>query len=392
MFVDNFIQVPGSDYTGNAVEVMNGVRFDPGMLRPYLGKNNERLVTINTGRMIYDNTKQIYLPERRPVRIRDLMNQGMFHSVWNATSLRKEEWIQLDQAVIPALRDRLRFYDDMKKASNFSGFNGMGKLTLEYETTNDVGEAVVDMDGLSPGRTDNPLFKLRSLPLPITHSDFWFSARRLAVSRSGGVPLDTRMVEMASRRCAEMVEDTAIGIETGIQFGTVASGVTAHDGLSKVYGATNFPYRITKTDLTTPTGSNPEAVMQDVIEMREEMYDIGAYGPFVLYTSTSYDAWLDNDYFRTGSTAISRTLRERIRGIEGIMDIRRLDQLNSGYQMLLIQMSSETLRAVTGMAFTVVQWESQGGMRLNFKVMGIEVPQFFADYDGDAAIVHGTTS
>jgi len=44
------------------------------------------------------------------------------------------------------------------------------------------------------------------------------------------------------------------------------------------------------------------------------------------------------------------------------------------------------------MPITTVQWESQGGMRLNFKVMAIQVPQLRADYSSQSGIAHGTTS
>jgi hypothetical protein len=287
---------------------------------------------------------------------------------------------------------RLRAWADLSAANSYGGFNGMSKLTLEYESMSDPGEAMVDMDGLSDGRNDSPLFQLRSLPLPITHADFWFSERRLAVSRNSSTPLDTTMAEAAGRRVAEMIERTLIGVETGVTYGTQSGGITAHQGTSTVYGYTNFPYRLTKTDLTTPTGSNPEAVMQDVIEMRELMYSNGFFGPFMLYTSTGYDVFFDNDYFRTGSTAVQRTLRERLMAIEGIQDIRRLDYLTSGYQMIMVQMTPDVAQAINAMDITTVQWESQGGLRKNFKVMAIQVPLLRAPYNGVGAIIHATTS
>jgi hypothetical protein len=149
---------------------------------------------------------------------------------------------------------------------------------------------------------------------------------------------------------------------------------------------------VTKTDLNTPTGANPEAIKQDVIEMRETMYSNGFFGPFVLYTSTGYDAFLDDDYFRSGSTAVQRTLRERIKDIDNISDVRRLDYLTSGYQMILVMMDPTVAQAINAMDITTVQWDSQGGMRKNFKVMCIKVPLLKAPFNGVAAIVHGTTS
>jgi len=44
------------------------------------------------------------------------------------------------------------------------------------------------------------------------------------------------------------------------------------------------------------------------------------------------------------------------------------------------------------MELTTVQWESNGGMKLNFKVMAIQVPYIKSTSDGVTGIVHGTTS
>lgn len=373
---------------------LHGVRYDPGLLRPYFNSKGVPCVAISTGKMVQNKTNGKWHPERKEVPVSVLNTRMNIHSpVTNATSLRKDEWVELDRQVVMAARSRLKAWEDLSGASSFGGFDAMSKITLEYEAMSDPGEAVVDMDGISDGRTDNPLFKLRSIPLPITHSDFWFSARRLAVSRNSGTPLDTTMAEACGRRVAETIEKTLIGVETGIAFGANSTSDTRYDNQGKVYGYTNLPERLTKTDLTTPTGSNPEAVKQDVIEMREALYANGFYGPFMLYHTPAYDAFFDDDYFRTGGTSAVTTLRERIKAIEGVQDVRRLDYwTGSTYQMVMVQMTPDVARAINGMEITTVQWESQGGMRLNFKVMAIQVPQLRYDYDGNCGVLHATTS
>lgn len=375
---------------GEVAEAMTGVQFDTGLLRPFINNKGVPCVTINTGKTKWDDKKGCYLPVRQTVPVSHLSRLGLESPVANATSLRKEEWIRLDTAVIRAARQRLRAWSDLASRNPLGGFDGMSKLTLEYEAMSDPGEAIVDMDGLADGRTDNPLFKLRSLPLPITHSDFFFSERRIAVSRNSNTPLDTTMAEAAGRRVAEVIEQTLIGTITGVSYATQTTGVTAHDGFSKVYGYTNLPSRITKTDLTAPTGANPEAVMTDVLEMIDLMQTNKFYGPYMLYTSTGYSRFLNDDYFRSGSTSAVRSVRDRLMDIEGIEDIRRLDFLTSGYQMVLVQMSPDVAQAVTGMELTTLQWDSQGGLRKNFKVMCIKAPLLRYDYNGVAAIVHAT--
>src|SRR5262249_4289160 len=156
--------------------------FDAGMLRPYFDKRGQPAGTINTGRTTLVRGEQVPIREHRTIR--SLVANGIMSPVFNATTLRKEEWIEVDRVILRAATYRPRAWADLAAANSFGGFNGMSKLTLEHETMSDPGEPQVDMDGLTVGRGDSPLFQLQGLPLPITHSDFWYSARRLAVSRN----------------------------------------------------------------------------------------------------------------------------------------------------------------------------------------------------------------
>lgn len=367
---------------------------DQGLRRPYFNERGVRCVTIKTGRMVR-NKSGLYVPEQKSVPIANLMAHGISSPVMNATSLRKDEWIHMDQVILRAARLRLKAWTDLAGANTYGGFNGMGKVTVEYEAMSDPGEAVVDMDGLTDGRTDAPLFSLRSIPLPITHSDFWLSARRLDVSRNSSTPLDTTMAEACGRRVAEMVEKTVIGVETGAVYGPTSSSDARYTGTSAVYGMTNFPQRLTKTNMTNPTapGWTPATTISEVISMRESLYANRYFGPFRIYTTPAWDTYLDQDYILSGGNVATQTLRERLESIDGITGIRRLDfWTGAAYQMVMVQMTQDVARAIVGMDITTVQWESQGGLRLNFKVMAIMVPQYRYDYYGRTGILHGTTS
>lgn len=406
MFVNDFV-LNGRTH-GMVGGMMEQVRWDAGMLRPYFDKNDRPSVTINTGRTTLVKGQQVPIREHR--LIRDLVNNGIMSPVFNATSLRKEEWIQLDQVVLRAARYRLRAWADLAAANTFGGFNGMSKMILEHETMTDPGEAIVDMDGITEGRGDSPKFQLEGLPLPITHSDFFFSARRLAISRNTGTPLDTTMGEAAGRRVAELIEKTTIGVTTGITYGGNSTQVGGYGRTPSVYGYINFPSRITKTNLTVPTGSNAANTISDVLAMRDLLYLNKFYGPFMLYHSNDWDKYMDNDYILSGGNVATQTLRERLKAIEGIQDVRRLDMLfasqlsaSSGpgtevdvtlktYRLLMVQMTPDVARAVNGMDITTVQWETKGGMQLNFKVMAIQVPQLRADAYGNVGICDATNS
>jgi len=379
---------------GEVAERLGSIDFDPGLLRPYFDEHGERCVTLNTGRVKRDDQGRMS-PIFHKFYVSDLMHRGVSTPVLNATMLRKDDWLEMDRVVLRAARQRLRAWSDLSARNSFGGFNGMAKMILEHETMSDPGQAVVDMDALTESTTDAPKFQLEGLPLPITHSDFHFSERRLRVSRNSGTPLDLTQAEAAGRRVGELIEKTLIGTQTGVTYGGNSTLVGGYSNASKVWGYTNFTDRLTYTSLTTPTGTNPNSTVNDVLAMRELLYDDFFYGPFMIYHSTDWDQYLDNDYYVTSTGAPYQTLRDRLRTIEGIEDVRRLDFLTAStnpYTMIMVQMTPDVARAVNGMNITTVQWESMGGLRQNFKVMAIQVPQLRSEFSGKCGLLHATTS
>jgi hypothetical protein len=104
---------------------------------------------------------------------------------------------------------------------------------------------------------------------------------------------------------------------------------------------------------------------------------------------------LKDDYFRTGGTAVSRTLRSRLlgpEGIEEITDIRRVDLFTSGYQIILVDMSGDTCTAVIAQNLTTIQWPDLGGAIQRWRVYMAAAPLIYHNYAGKTGILHGTTS
>lgn len=401
MFVstDFILNGVGHGEIGSQLAMANphGVNFDPGLMRPFVDDNGKHCVLVNTGRPKVKDGKAVLnslgQPEaqREKVLVSELIANGLILN--SPTSLRKQEWIQFDNIVLTAARKRLRAWADLMAAASYGGFNAMSHMILEHETMNDPGEAVVDLDGLTDSPNFDTKFQLEGLPLPITHAGFTFSSRRLAVSRNMGTPLDSRLAEVAGRRVAEKIEQTLIGTATGLTY-----GVTADYGRAPtVYGYTTFPDRITKTDFTAPTGGGwtPDDTVNEVLDLLEDLADANYFGPFMLYHSTDWDKYLDRDYSLAGGNNPNQTLRNRLRQIDKIQDVRRLDFLTAStnpFTFVLVQMTADVARAINGMDITTVQWETKGGFQLNFKVLCIQVPQLRADYNGNTGIGHGTTS
>lgn len=341
---------------GSVASMLLQSNMDPRVLRPYFGPDNRSYITTTQ----VQNGKEVAVP-----------------MVTNApATLRRDDWIYIDDAVIRAGRERLRAIADLRaRGLTLTIPNGMGKLMLEYETMGSVGPATISMDGIRRSDRDRPVYDFKGLPLPIIHKDFGFTARQIAVSRNSNTPLDTTMAEESSRKVAEEAEKLLLGVTSSYYYG----GYT-------VYGYTNFPDRNTHVlaDPTTP-GWTPNDTVADVMAMKAKSIADFFYGPWVLYVGTSWDQYLDEDY---SAAKGNNTLRERIMQIAGISSIERLDYL-TGFQMLLIQMTSNVIRIVIGMDMTTVQWQLHGGMEIEYKVMTIIVPQVRGDTDGNTGIVHG---
>lgn len=384
---------------GEAFNVHNRLAggFDPGLLRPFIETDpnspdrGRPCAVVRNGEYKSDKDGN-RVPVLKKYRIDYLQSKGVNSPAFNAVAFTRDDWIQIDRAMLKLPRQELSAWKDLRAANTKGGFDAWSKLTYEYMAQSDSGEAVKDMDATAPGRDDTPTNLIRSVPLPVIHSDLSNPQRLIDATRAAGMPIDTEEVEQRTRRIWEMVEKTLIGTETGLTWGGRSAGPFPQTGTSTEWGYTTFPYRVTKTDLTTPTGSNPEAIKTDVQEMLETMRSNGYNGPFVLYHSTGYSTVFADDYYRSGGTSVNRTVRDRIMELGDITAIRRLNYLTSGYQLILVDLGSGQFQAINGMEPRVVQWSERGGMIQKMMVMAIQVPLLKAPSNGVSAIIHGTTS
>lgn len=328
--------------------------MDIGALRPWLGKDGR--------------TSFIAINEQGKMVARPVMNA-------NAT-LSKDEWKIIDDAVSMAARERLSVVADIRSRGLTRTIpNGMGKTVLETQRMGDITPATISMDPSRKSEADRPEFDIINLPLPVIHKDFFFTARQIAVSRNSRTPLDTTMVALAGRRVAEEAEKLVLG----------TSGSYSYGG-GTVYGLTNFPDRLTAT-LTAPTASNwtPQLFIEEVLGMRQKSTDALNFGPWTLYLSPDWDLYLDSDY---SATYQGGTLRTRLLAIDGIQRVVTARYL-TGFQAIMVQMTSDVIEEIIGMDITTLQWETNGGMEVHFKVMAIMVPHLRADINGNTGIVHG---
>ncbi len=323
-------------------------------MRPFVGEDQGSYVT----RVVGNDRKAVNIP---PQTI-----------VGNAT-LRRDEWKDLDTAVMKAARERLVGVGDLtSRGLEYNITNGMGRTVLEYHDMNDPGEADIGMSPVAKGKNDAPDYSTNYLPLPIIYSDFTVDERLLQTSRNMGDSIDTTMAESAARRVTEKLE-TLFFTDTSYAFGggTIYSYIS-HPDINSVSLSTNW-------DASDGAGS---AIIDDVRQMKKAAIGARKYGPFMLYIPTDYETMMDLDY----SSQYPKTIKQRILEISGILDVKVVDTMPDD-TVLLVEMTSETVRLINGLPIKVVQWDTQGGMIHHFKVMTIQVPQIRSDQNSRSGIV-----
>ena len=287
-------------------------------------------------------------------------------------TLRKEEWLLYDKAVVDVARSRLVGVADLlTRGLRFDLTNAFGTTFVQWEKMSDMSGANVDMSGLTEGERDRLDFTLIGIPVPITHKDFQINIRALEASRKGGMLLDTTQSGVATRRVTDALESMLF------------NGVSVVGGGGVIQGYRNFAARntgATAVDWNTATGAN---VISDVLAMIGALKNDNMYGPYMVYCSVAGYINLLNNF----GAATDISILTRLKQIPDIIDIKPSEHLPNA-EVLMIQMTPDVVDMVVGFEPMPIMWDSHGGMMVNVKVLAIMVPRLKNDYDGRCGIAH----
>lgn len=331
---------------------------DANHMRPFLGKDGNPYILVHTGGD--RNDPKNYRPQ--------LVN--------NAT-LRYDEWRTLDLAVTRIAEQRLVGFEDLRRNNLVMPLgNAMGTTVLTWQDMSDAMEAIVSMDPVRKGKNDRVQFSTNHIPIPVVHDDYTISERVLIESRNRGNGLDTLQAERAARKVSEKLEDMLFGSSSTLTYGggTIYSYLS-HPDINTVNLAANWD----------ATDDMAEAILADVLAMKQALINDHYFGPYMIYIPTAYETVLDDDY-KTTSAGMSQTIRQRILQISNIQGITVVDRLAAN-TVLMVCMQKDVVDLIDGMPIQNVQWDSEGGFVHNYKVMAIQVPRIKSDYDGRSGIV-----
>jgi len=293
------------------------------------------------------------------------------------TVLTYDQWKKIDTAVVTAARQRMVITADVmgRGLTEDLGSDPLGVTVMVSQKASGIAAAQMDMNADTETRKDRIELGTDYLPIPIVHSGFWLNVRELKASQRNGIGLDTTLAE----ECAQVIMEK---IETNFTSGTSSFKF----GSGTIYGIEDFP-NVSTTSLTANWDASGADPVADVVALKQAAINDRHYGPYMVYVPTAYETQLDTDYV----SGYPKSVRTRILEIDKIEGIKVVDKMSANH-VALVQMQKNTIRAVTGWggALQTVEWESQGGMRVHYKVMGIIVPQIRSDYNDRCGIVIGT--
>jgi uncharacterized linocin/CFP29 family protein len=289
----------------------------------------------------------------------------------NAT-LRKDEWIQYDKAIIDIARSRLVGVGDlMSKGLRYPVADALGVTRVEWENVSDMTPAEVSMSGVMESDNDRVVYDLEGMPLPIIHKDFNINVRVLHASRKTGQPLDTTQAQVASRKVAELIETMLF------------NGATVLGSNRPIYGYTTAPNRNTGSVTASWVTATGAQIIADILAMIGKAVTDNMYGPYVLYVPAAAYTHMADDY----KAESDRTILERVLAIPGITAVRPTKDL-AAPNVVMVQMTSDVVDMIDGMGPTMVEWDSHGGFVAHFKVFAIMAPRIRNDQLLQSGIVH----
>jgi len=331
--------------------------------RPYINEEGHPCITVNTGQLD-ENGMPVYREQRIHV---------------NAT-LRKDEWLRLDDVLITAARERLVIVEDLRAAGLTYSVGGLGVLISEWEKSSEITDAEVTMDGESETDGDRQEFGLNGVPIPVIQKRFKIGERVLMASRTRGAALDVTTGVEAARAVARTSESIVFN-------GTTMGSVVSDGNTYQIYGLRTFPDRAT-FDLAdwANAATTPQAILDDILAMIKLLEtQERKFGPFTLYIPGAFAHRFREDFKANGD----RTLMQRVLAIESIAAVRVADALPAD-QVILIELDRGTIDLAVASDLSNIQWGSPSGWTNYFQTFAAWAPRLKADFDGHCGICHGT--
>lgn len=286
----------------------------------------------------------------------------------------------IDDAVIGVALERLVVFADVMAAGLvFPISEPLSVLDVQWEQISKSGGAQRTMNPGARGESQLVDRSIKNIPIYVTADDFSLNVRSVLASARNGTPLDLTMVEQATRRVNEALEDAIInGADVQVGSNTTPGILGAPNVNTQAY---------VDNEAWTVVGHSGDDILADVLNMFDQLQTDKMYGPYNLYIPTTYGNKINQDFKANSDKTIRMRLEELEAGGRNLI-VRVADQLPTD-RTILMQMTSDVIDIIDGEQPTVVPFTSLDGFTLYWIVMAIMVPRVKDDYTGQSGICTG---
>ena len=293
----------------------------------------------------------------------------------NAATVHYDDYKDLTTDVVKAREFMNVGIQDLLSAG-LSQPSSISKTIVQYQTMNAF-EATVSMDG-SNRQNQQTDYAINWIPQPIYHTDFFIPWREEGFSykESDGI--------MESVYRVNELQDKVLFL--GASLGVKVAGVDA-----PLYGYTNHPNTITKTDLTDWANPvNVGTITGEAVELIGELFTGGRVmepNSVMMYVATDIWSNLQNDY---SANKGDRTVLERINAISEVGGVKPQKDLVAG-SVVCVEMRPRTVQLSVAQQPVAAPWVKGNQLENGrFTVYSSMVAKVKADRTGKAGVVYGT--
>lgn len=331
--------------------------------RPYIDKDGRAKISVYQGgdindpksytQKLVDNDMAIFTPEE-----------------WKTIDTRLREIAASRQVGIAKLKELGLVY-------NLA--NPFASQSLEYMKTSDMHDASVNMNFKVTNETDKQAVKTANIPIPVISWRWGFDIRELQMSRLYNRPLDLQGAKVGARKIGEKLESMMFGANATILDDKKIDSIISFADSNKIATLHNW----------NATGTSTADILDDVIALKKKSIADKHFGKWILFVAQNYEARLDDDYGVDATTKAYIPLMDRIKKINGILDVIVSDFLPDD-TVALVQMTNDTIELINGMELTTVQLMNAGGLNFEMLSFVMQTPAVKSDYYGNCGIVIGT--
>lgn len=289
----------------------------------------------------------------------------------------------IDQAVVKVGLERLVVLADvLAEGLTFPITNPLSIMEVQWEQVSKAGGAQRTMHPQARGENQLPARRPKRIPVYLTTDDFSVGIRTFQMSQRIGTPIDTTLVEEATRRVNEALEDATLNGAGLTVEGYATPGILNAPNANHVQFGSGEAWDVAAHD--------GQDILEDVLKMIDAEQTDKKWGPYNLYVPTTYGNKLNEDFKANGDKTILQRLQELVVGGRNLR-VKTADMLPAN-NVALVQMTSDVIDVITGQSPTVIPWTSIDGFTLFWMVMAIMIPRVRDDYEGQSGICIGNTS